>query len=118
MEEEGQQSLELLEKKPIKKGLGFYYIGCSGHAMWEYHLDSLTKLEDDVDEANCMFGGNLSIPFPGQNLKDGTYSMRMQQEMMCARSCSSARMSPSSIIFFLVQEVAWAVWRTPDPAKG
>jgi hypothetical protein len=35
-------------------------------------------LEDHVDEANCMFGGNLSIRFPDQNLKDGTYSMRMQ----------------------------------------
>jgi hypothetical protein len=57
-EEEGQ-SLELLEKKPIPKGLGFKYIGCNGHVMLEYHVDSHTKLEDYIDKANRKFGGNL-----------------------------------------------------------
>jgi hypothetical protein len=75
-EEEGQ-SLESLEKKPIPKGLGFNYINCDGHAMLEYHVDSHTQLEEYVDDVNKKLGGNLSIRFPGQNLDDGTYPIRM-----------------------------------------
>ncbi len=76
-EEEGQ-SLELLEQNPIPTGLGFKHIGCNGHTMRNKHVDSHTKLEDYVDEANCKFGGSLSIRFPGQSFKDGTYPTRMK----------------------------------------
>jgi hypothetical protein len=61
--EEGQ-SLKSLEKKPIRKGLGFNCIDCNGRAIREYHVDSYTKLEAFVDEANRKLGGFHLLSWP------------------------------------------------------